>query len=99
MTKSTVDGALNMVAPSTLVGVTGRTGISAPLLLSILFDMGFRRVSLRIDRLLAMALREVGMVRRFLVNAGFMVLGRFLMMTRGVLVMLGGFLVMGCCLF
>jgi hypothetical protein len=39
-----------------------------------------------------MATREVGMVRGFLVRAGFMVLGRFLMMTRGVLVMLGGFL-------
>jgi hypothetical protein len=73
--------------------------ISVPLLLSILFDMGLRRVRLRIDRLLAMAMREVGMVRRFLVSAGFMVLGRFLMMTRGVLVMLGGFFMMGCCLF
>jgi hypothetical protein len=61
--------------------------------------MGFRRFRLRIDRLLAMAMREVGMVRRFLVRAGFMVLGRFFMMTRGVLVMFGGFLVMGCCLF
>ena len=48
--------------------------------------MGFRRFRLRIDRLLAMAMREVGMVRRFLVSAGIMVLGRFFMMTRGVLV-------------
>ena len=39
------------------------------------------------------------MVCGFLVRAYFMVLGRFLVMTRGVLVMLGGFLVMGCCLF
>jgi hypothetical protein len=61
--------------------------------------MGFRRFRLRIDRLLVMAMREVGMVRRFLVRAGFMVLGRFFMMTRGVLVMFGGFLVMVCCLF
>jgi hypothetical protein len=61
--------------------------------------MGFRRFRLRSDRLLAMAMREVGMVRRFLVRAGFMVLGRFFMMTRGVLVMLGGLFVMGCCLF
>jgi hypothetical protein len=61
--------------------------------------MGLRRVRLRIDRLLTMALREVGMVRRFLVRAGFMVLGRFLVMTRGVLVMLGGFFVMDCGLF
>jgi hypothetical protein len=61
--------------------------------------MSLRRVRLRIDRLLAMALREVGMVRRFLVRAGFMVLSRFLVMTRGVLMMLGGFFVMGCGLF
>ncbi len=61
--------------------------------------MGLRRFRLCIDRLSAMALREVGMVRRFLVRAGFMVLGRFFMMTRGVLAMLGGFLVMGCGLF
>jgi len=61
--------------------------------------MGLGRVRLRIDRLLPMALREVGMVRRFLVRAGFMVLGHFLVMTRGVLVMLGGFFVMGCGLF
>jgi hypothetical protein len=73
--------------------------LSAPLLLSILFDMGLRRVSLRIDRLLAMPMREVGMVRRFLVSAGFIVLGRFFVMTHGVLMMFGGFLVMGCCLF
>jgi hypothetical protein len=61
--------------------------------------MGLRRVRLRIDRLLAMAMRKVGMVRRFLVRADFMVLGRFFVMTRGVLVMLGGFFVMDCCLF
>ena len=61
--------------------------------------MGLRRFRLCIDRLSAMALREVGMVRRFLVSAGFMMLSRFLVMTRGMLVMLGGFFVMGCCLF
>jgi len=61
--------------------------------------MGLRRFRLRIDRLVTMAMREMGMVRGFLVRAGFMVLGRFLVMTRGVLVMLGGFLVMGCGLF
>ena len=90
-----------MVAPSTLVvgTCTGRTWISLLLLIPILFDMGLRRFRLRIDRLLAMAMREVGMVRRFLVSAGFMVLGRFFMMTCGVLVMLGGFFVMGCGLF
>ena len=61
--------------------------------------MGLRRFRLRIERLLAMAMREVGMVRRFLVSAGFIVLGRFFVMTRGVLMMFGGFFVMGCCLF
>jgi hypothetical protein len=39
------------------------------------------------------------MVRRFLVSAGFIVLGRFFVMTHGVLMMFGGFLVMVCCLF
>jgi hypothetical protein len=58
--------------------------------------MGFRRFRLRIDRLLAMAMREVGMVRRFLVSAAFIVLGRFFVMTRCVLMMLRGFLVMAC---
>jgi hypothetical protein len=65
----------------------------------MMFDMGLRRFRLRIDRLLAMAMCEVGMVRRFLVSAGFMVLCRFLVMTRGVLMMLSRFFVMGCCLF
>jgi hypothetical protein len=73
--------------------------LAAPLLFPILFDMGLRRFRLRVDRLLAMAMREVGMVCGFLVRAGFMMLGRFLVMTRGVLVMLGGFPVMGCRLF
>jgi hypothetical protein len=43
--------------------------ISAPLLLFILFEMGLCRFSLLIDRLLAMPMREVGMVRRCLVSA------------------------------
>ena len=47
--------------------------------------MGLRHCRLSIDRLLAMAMREVGMARRFLVSAGFVVLGRSL--------------VMGCCKF
>jgi hypothetical protein len=73
--------------------------LAALLLIPILFDMGLRRVRLRLNRLLAIALREMGMVRGFLVCAGFMVLGRFFVMPRGVLVMFGGFLVMGCGLF
>jgi hypothetical protein len=72
--------------------------LSAPLLIPIVFDMGLRRVRLRIDCVSAMTMREVGMVHGFLVSAGFIVLGRFFVMTRGVLMMFGGFLVMGCCL-
>ena len=50
---------------------------SAPLRIPMMFDMGLRRFSPRIDRLLAIAMREVGMVR-----------GLF-MMLRGFLVMVG----------
>ena len=66
-----------MVAPSTLVGVTSRTGIcAAPLFVPILFDMGLCRVPLRIDRLLTMAIREVGMVRGvFVMFGGCLVMG------------------------
>ena len=90
-----------MIAPSTLGGVTGRTGISP---LRYLFPYcsicAFAASALPYSSPVGYGhAREVGMVRRFLVSAGFMVLGRFFMMTRGVLVMLGGFLVMGCCLF
>jgi hypothetical protein len=45
--------------------------IYAPLLLFILFEMGLCRFSPLIDRLLAMPMREVGMVRRCLVSASF----------------------------
>jgi hypothetical protein len=44
-------------------------------------------------------MREVGIVRSFLVIASFMVLCRFLVILSRVLVMFGGFLVMVCCLF
>ncbi len=80
-------------------GTTVKNTHGVPLLIPIVFDMGLRRFFLRIDRLVAMALREVGVMRRFFVSAGFMMLRRFLVMTRGVFVMFGGFLVMGCCLF
>ena len=38
-----VDGTLNMVAPSTMAGVTGRTGmdLASPLLIPILVDKAF----------------------------------------------------------
>ena len=89
-----------MVAPSTLVGVTGRIGISR---LRYLFPYcSTWAFAASVSASIACwlwPLREVGMVRGFLVSAGFLVLDRFFMMTRGVLVMLGGFFVMGCCLF
>jgi hypothetical protein len=64
-----------------------------------MFDMEFCCFLSMIGCMHMVAMREVGMVRGFLVSAGFMVLGRFLMMMSGVLVMFGGFLVMVCCLF
>ena len=45
------------------------------------------------------SMRKVGMVRRFLVSASFMVFGCFFVMMRGVLVMVGRFFVMVGCLF
>jgi hypothetical protein len=44
-------------------------------------------------------MREVGIVRSFLVIASFMILCRFFVVLSRVLVMFGGFLVMVCCLF
>lgn len=61
--------------------------------------MGLCRFRLRLDRLLAMAMREVGLVRRFLVLTGFMMFGRFFVVARGALVMFGGLFVVGGCLF
>lgn len=72
---------------------------SKTLLLAVMFDMEFCCFLSMIDCVHMVAMGEVGMVRGFLVSAGFMVLGRFFVMTRGVLVMFGGFLVMVCCLF
>src|SRR5262245_53505644 len=48
---------------------------------------GFRRVMLRV---LVVPVRGVRVMRRFFVCAGFMVLGRFVVMVPGVLVVLGG---------
>ena len=64
-----------------------------------MFDMEFCCFRSMMGCMHMVSMREVGMVRGFLVNAGFMVLCRFLMMMSGVLVMLGGFFVMFCCLF
>ena len=50
--------------------------LAAPLFVPILFDMGLCRVPLRIDRLLTMAIREVGMVRGvFVMFGGCLVMG------------------------
>jgi hypothetical protein len=49
--------------------------ISAPLLIPMMFDMGLRRFSPMMDRLVAMAMREEGMVRRlFVMLRGFLVM-------------------------
>jgi hypothetical protein len=53
------------------------------------FAMRFRGFGLLIHRLMAMAMGEVGMVRGFLVRARVMMLGRFFMMTSGMLMMFG----------
>ena len=65
----------------------------------MMLDMGFCRFLCVMGGMHMVSMRNVGVVRGFLVSAGFVVLCRFLVMTRGVLVMLGGFLVMVCCLF
>jgi hypothetical protein len=44
-------------------------------------------------------MREMGSGRRFLVSAHFTRLGRFFVMTDGILMMFGGCLVMVCCLW
>ena len=72
---------------------------SKGLLLAVMFGMTFCRFLCVIGGMHMVSMRNVGMVRGFLVSAGFVVLCRFLMMTSGVLVVLGGFLVMVCCLF
>jgi hypothetical protein len=46
-----------------------------------------------------MSMCDMSMVRGFLVIAGRMVFGRFLMMTSGVLVVFGGFSMVFGCLF
>ena len=72
---------------------------SKMLLLAVMFDVLFCCFRSMMGGMLMVSTRNVGMVRGFLVSAGFMVLCRFLMMMSGVLVMLSGFFVMFCCLF
>ena len=54
-------------------------------LLSVVFRLG------------VMAVRGMGMMGSRLVTSSFMVPGRLIVVTRGVLVVLGGFAVMVCC--
>ena len=72
---------------------------SKGLFLAVMFGMAFCRFLCVMGSMHMVSMRYVGMVRGFLVSAGFVVLGRFLVMMSGVLVMLGGFFVMVCCLF
>ena len=72
---------------------------SKALHLAVMFEVGFGRLRSMMGGMQMVGMREVGMVRSLLVSAGFMVLGCFFVMTRGVLVMFGCFLVMVCCLF
>ena len=69
------------------------------LLLPMMLDVGFCRFLCVLGGMNMVSMRNVGVVRSFLVSAGFVVFCRFLMMPRGVLVMLGGFLMMVCCLY
>ena len=72
---------------------------SMVLLLAVMLGMAFCRFLCVMGGMHMVSMRSVGMVRGFLVSTGFVVLCRFLVMTSGVLVMLGGFFVMFCCLF
>ena len=59
--------------------------------------MGLRRFSPLMNRLLAIAMREVGMVHRLFMLVRLIALRGFFMMVSGLFVMLRGFLVMvGC---
>ena len=69
------------------------------LLLAVMFRVGFGRLPSMVGRMEMVSVRDVGMVRSFLVVAGLMVFCRFPMMVSGVLVVFGGLVVMFCCLF
>lgn len=71
---------------------------SRSLLLAVMFRVGFGRLPSMVGRMEMVTVRDVGMVRGFLVVAGLMVFCRFLMMVRGVLVVFSGLAVMFCCL-
>lgn len=67
--------------------------------LAVVLDMGLCRVLGVLDGMHSVSLRNLGMVTGFLVSAGFVVLGRFHMVTSSLLVMLSGFFVVVCGLF
>ena len=71
---------------------------SRSLVLAVMFRVGFGCLLSMVGRMEMVSVREVGMVRGFLVVAGLMVFCRFLMMVRGVLVVFSGLAVMFCCL-
>ena len=62
----------------------------------MLLDMGLRRVSPMMDRLLAIAMREVGVVRRRFMLVRLIALRGCLILVRGLFVLLSDFPVMVC---
>jgi hypothetical protein len=64
-----------------------------------MFEVGFGRLRRMMGDMQMVGMRKVGIVRSFLVFAGRMVLCRFSVILRGVLVVFSCFLVMVCCLF
>ncbi len=69
------------------------------LLLAVMFRVGFGRLSSMVGRMEVVSMRDVRVVRGFLVIAGPMVFRRFPMMVRCVLVVFSGLQVMFCYLF
>jgi hypothetical protein len=61
-----------------------------------MFGVGFRGQSGVVFRMRSMAMRCHGVMRSLFAGAGFVVFGRFAMMVRGRLVMLGSALVVVC---
>jgi hypothetical protein len=70
-----------------------------PLLIPMMLDMELRRINPMMDRLLAIAMREVCMVRRLFMLVHIIVPRGFLIMVSGLFVLLCSFLVMACGMF
>ncbi len=73
--------------------------LSIPLTIPMMLDIELRRVNPMVDCLLAMAMREVGVVRRLFMLIHIIVPRSFLMMVSGFFVQLCGFLMMVCGVF